>query len=197
MVMSYQPIISCYKQIKDKIQPTDKTLTVYLSPGGNLFNQEKAHELKTYDNLIFLCGHYEGVDQRALDSIIDEEISIGDYVLTGGEIPAIVLIETISRLLDGVLSNADSYKNESFSDNLLEYPQYTRPANIDNLNVPEVLLNGNHKEIYLWRLEQSIIKTLKVRPELINSIDILQLEKEKREIIKKILQKNDIDDIIF
>lgn len=197
MVMAYQPIVDCYNEVIKNVSDREKTRTIYLSPSGNLFNQEKAKELKNYDNLIFLCGHYEGVDQRAIDTIVDEEISIGDYVLTGGEIPAIVLIETISRLLDGVLSNSDSYENESFSNNLLEHPQYTRPSKIDDLDVPAVLLNGNHKEIENWRLEESVKKTIKIRPDLLKKINFDVFDKKQKEIIKKILQNSGINDIII
>ena len=135
--------------------------------GGNTLNQKKVEELSKESHLIILCGHYEGVDQRVLDKIVDEEISIGDYVLTGGEIPAMVLIDGVSRYIDGVI-NQESTKEESFSDGLLEYPQYTRPEIFEGMKVPEILLSGHHANINEWRKKQSIEITKRKRPELLN-----------------------------
>ena len=157
---------------------------VYLSPKGKVLNQNKVKELAKSQHLILLCGHYEGIDQRVLDEIVDEEISIGDYVLTGGELPAMVLIDSVSRYVEGVLSK-DSTSEESFSEskeNLLEYPEYTRPLEFRGKMVPEVLTSGNHKEIEKWRKEQSLITTYKKRPELLS-------EEQKEEAIKLINKK--------
>ena len=137
-----------------------------MSPAGKVFNQKKAEEFSKYDNLIILCGHYEGIDQRIIDIFKAEEISIGDYVLTGGEIPTMAIVDSLLRFVDGVLSS-DSLSEESFSNNLLEYPQYTRPAEFKGIKVPDVLLSGNHKEIAKWRAEKSLEKTKSVRPDLL------------------------------
>ena len=144
---------------------------IYMSPKGKVLNQNMAKELSKESHLIILCGHYEGIDQRVLDEIVDEEISIGDYVLTGGELPAMVLIDSVSRYVDGVLSNSSTVE-ESFSgeDKLLEYPEYTRPSEFHGMKVPEVLTSGNHQEIARWRREQSLITTYKKRPELLNEV---------------------------
>jgi tRNA (guanine37-N1)-methyltransferase len=142
---------------------------IYLSPTGKVLNQARAAELaRDYDNLILLCGHYEGVDRRIVDEIVDEEISIGDFVLTGGEIPACIVVDAIARLLPGVLADAECYEKESFSDEtLLEYPQYTRPYDFRGRTVPEVLLSGHHANIEKWREQKALEKTEAVRPELI------------------------------
>lgn len=144
---------------------------IYMSPKGKVLNQNMVKELSKESHLIILCGHYEGIDQRVLDEIVDEEISIGDYVLTGGELPAMVLIDSVSRYVDGVLSNSSTVE-ESFSgeDKLLEYPEYTRPSEFHGMKVPEVLTSGNHQEIARWRREQSLITTYKKRPELLNEV---------------------------
>ena len=157
---------------------------IYMSPKGKVLNQNMVKELSKESHLIILCGHYEGIDQRVLDEIVDEEISIGDYVLTGGELPAMVLIDSVSRYVDGVLSNSSTVE-ESFSgeDKLLEYPEYTRPAEFHGMKVPEVLTSGNHQEIARWRREQSLITTYKKRPELLNEV-------QKQEAINS-MNKND------
>lgn len=165
MVMSPQPIVDCHKKICQGL--TGAIRTIYLSPKGRVLTQDIAKELVRYDHLILLCGHYEGVDQRAIDLVVDDEISIGDYVLTGGEIPAIVLIETTARLVENVLPKEESHMDESFSDNLLEYPQYTRPREYAGLEVPEILLSGDHKKIERWRKEQSLQITKERRPDLL------------------------------
>ena len=133
--------------------------TIYLSPKGRVFSQAVARELLAYDELLFLCGHYEGVDQRILDTVVDEELSLGDFVLTGGELPALCIIDAVARMVPGVLAGAESYENESIYSGLLEYPQYTRPAVFEGMEVPEVLRNGNHGEIAKWQREQSLIVT--------------------------------------
>lgn len=177
MLMQAQPVYDCYKAVTEKInneastdnpQENKRNFRIfYMSPQGKTFNQEMAKELAKEDNLIFLCGHYEGIDQRVLDKIGVEEISIGDYVLTGGEFPAMVMIDTISRLVPGVLNNDTSADEESFSNrNLLEYPQYTRPEEWEGEKVPEVLLSGHHKNIEKWRLEKAIENTREKRPDL-------------------------------
>ena len=166
MLMQAQPVWDCYQSILSGIK-SEKPRILYMSPQGKTFNQEMARELSKEEDLIFLCGHYEGIDQRVLDRIGVEEVSIGDYVLTGGEFPAMVMIDTISRLVPGVLNNDTSTDEESFSDsNLLEYPQYTRPEEWDGMKVPEVLLSGHHKNIEKWRLEKAIENTKLKRPDL-------------------------------
>ena len=161
MVMMPDVIYSAYKSLE-----SSDAKVIYMSPKGKTLNQEKVEELSKENHLIILCGHYEGIDQRVLDKIVDEEISIGDYVLTGGEIPAMVLIDSVSRYVKGVLKE-DSIKEESFSNGLLEYPQYTRPEIFQGERVPEVLLSGNHQEIDKWRKEKSLEITKKNRPDLL------------------------------
>lgn len=151
---------------------------IYLNPQGKVFNQSMAVELAKEEELIFLCGHYEGIDERVLEEIVTDHISIGDYVLTGGELPAMVLMDAISRNIPGVLSNEESTIAESFSDFLLEYPQYTRPFSWREKEVPEVLLSGHHKNIEKWRREQSLIRTLKERPELLEEAKLSGKERE-------------------
>ncbi len=162
MVMMAQPIGSAI----EAVDPAHRARRIYLSPKGKTLTQEKVISLAEGEDLVLLCGHYEGVDQRAIDLFIDEEISIGDYVLTGGELPAMVLVDCVARYLDGVLSPA-SLVDESFSENLLEYPQYTRPVEYRGLTVPEVLRSGNHAAIDKWRREQAIALTKKMRPDLL------------------------------
>jgi len=162
MVIRPDVVYESYKSIGK----TNDTKTIYLSPQGKVLTQEKVKKLSKEKHLILICGHYEGIDQRVLDEIVDEEISIGDYVLTGGELPAMVLIDSVTRYIPDVL-NAESTKEESFTENLLEYPQYTRPEIFLDKKVPEVLLSGNHKEINKWRKEEAINTTKKKRPELI------------------------------
>lgn len=162
MVMMAQPIGSAI----EALDPAHQARRIYMSPKGQVFKQQKVFELLAYEHLILLCGHYEGVDQRALDLFIDEEISIGDYVLTGGELPAMVVADCVSRYVDGVISNS-SLVDESFSENLLEYPQYTRPQEYKGLAVPEILRSGDHAKIDAWRREQAIAITKKNRPDLL------------------------------
>ena len=166
MVMSAQPIVDA---ITRNTGPDFHGRRVYLSPRGRTFTQRVAEEFAREDELVLLCGHYEGVDQRALDAVIDEELSIGDYVLTGGELGALVVIDAVARLVPGVLGSDESSEDESFTTGLLEYPQYTRPADFRGAKVPQVLLGGNHADITAWRREQSLALTLKRRPELLDS----------------------------
>lgn len=163
MLMMPQPIYDAITSIEDY----EKAHKIYMSPKGNVFNQEMSKVLaKNYEHLIILCGHYEGVDQRILDTLIDEEISIGDYVLTGGELPAMVVVDAISRHIDGVLHSGESAEIESFENGLLEYPQYTKPRDFMGMVVPYVLISGDHKKVDEWRLEQSKLITEKRRPDI-------------------------------
>lgn len=166
MVMQAQPVYDAYQHIAAKAG--EYTRVIHMTPQGKVFNQSMAKELAKEENLIFLCGHYEGIDERVLEMIVTDEVSIGDYVLTGGELPAMVMIDTIARLVPGVLNNDASAVEESFSDNLLEYPQYTRPEEFRGKRVPEVLLSGHHAKIAQWRKEQSLIRTRNRRPDLLN-----------------------------
>lgn len=167
MVMQAEPIYRCFEALTKKMKPEPKKKRViYVTPQGHVFNQKMAEEFAREEELVFLCGHYEGVDERVLEEIVTDYVSIGDYVLTGGELPAMVMIDTISRLIPGVLHNQDSAETESFSDGLLEYPQYTRPETYHEKKVPEVLLSGHHKNIEAWRFEKAIERTKTFRPDL-------------------------------
>ena len=163
MLMMAQPIYDCYKSI---VNGRDNLKTYYMSPKGKKFDQQLAIQMSKLDEFNILCGHYEGVDERAIELIKAEEISIGDYVLTGGELPAMVVIDTVARFVKGVLSNDESNKDETFMNSLLEYPQYTRPYEYEGLKVPDILLCGDHKKVEEWRLEKSIEITKKNRPDL-------------------------------
>ncbi len=167
MVMTCQPIFDCYESIAKNIPEGNKTRVIYMSPKGRMFNHAVAKELSQYDNLIFLCGHYEGVDQRVIDGIVDEEISIGDYVVTGGEIPACIVIDAVSRLIDGVLPSSECYEGESVASGILEYPQYTKPREFRGMAVPEILLSGDHAKIDRWRLEEAVRVTKERRPDML------------------------------
>ena len=163
MLMMAQPIYDCYKKI---VEGKSQIKTYYMSPKGKTFNQEIAIKMSKEEEINILCGHYEGVDERALQLINAKEISIGDYVLTGGELPAMVVIDSVSRFVKGVLSNDESTSEESFMNNLLEYPQFTRPYEYEGLKVPDILLSGDHKKVAKWKLEQAIEITKKNRPDL-------------------------------
>lgn len=179
MLMAAPPIYSCYKAICD-MQKEGSRRVIYMSPRGTLFNHEKARELAEYDNLIILCGHYEGVDCRIIEEIVDEEISIGDYVLTGGEIPACIVTDAVARLVPGVLSDEECFEKESIASGLLEYPQYTRPFDFHGKTVPDVLISGHHENIDKWRLEQSLEITAKNRPDLYEKWVAAHPPKEKK-----------------
>ena len=178
MVMTCQPIYDCYSSIAAQIPEGNKKRVIYMSPKGRLFSHEVAKELSEYDDLIFLCGHYEGVDQRIIDEIVDDEISIGDYVVTGGEIPACIVIDAVSRLIDGVLASSECYEGESVASGILEYPQYTKPREFMGREVPEILLSGDHARIDRWRLEEAVNITKERRP------DMLALHPEIEESLK-------------
>ena len=170
MVMMCQPVVDCIRAVKAQGSgiAAERTRTIYLSPQGEVFTQQKARELCSYDRLILLCGHYEGIDERVLELEVDEELSVGDYVLTGGELPAAIVVDCIARLQDGVLANRECYEKESLSDGLLEHPQYTRPRVFEGLEVPEVLVNGNHALQEQWKREQALERTRRKRPDLLD-----------------------------
>ena len=172
MVMTVQPILDCYKHVAGQGRPH----TIYLSPKGKTLTQQRAIELSKLNHILLLCGHYEGVDQRVIDEIVDEEISIGDYVLTGGELAAAVMVDCVGRLLPGVLGK-DAYGDESHYNSLLEYPHYTRPAEIDGRVVPDILLSGHHANIEAWRREESLKITLERRPDLLADADLSEKDK--------------------
>ncbi len=169
MLMQAQPVYDCARHIIDRIRQDDENTSyrlIYMTPQGRTFDQNMAKELAREENLIFLCGHYEGIDERVLEEIVTDEVSIGDYVLTGGELPALVMADAISRLVPGVLGSCESAGEDSFENGLLEYPQYSRPAVWNGKSVPGILLSGDHKKVEEWRLEQSIERTRLRRPDL-------------------------------
>ena len=175
MVMQAQPIYDAYQGIAEKAQGAR---VVYMTPQGRPFTQRIAEELSQEENLVFLCGHYEGIDERIIEEIVTDEISLGDFVLTGGELAAITIIDAVSRLVPGVLGKEDSFADESFSDGLLEYPQYTRPPVFHGKEVPEILLSGHHANIAKWRREQSLIRTVKKRPDLLETAELTAKERQ-------------------
>ncbi|MDD3340419.1 MAG: tRNA (guanosine(37)-N1)-methyltransferase TrmD [Lachnospiraceae bacterium] len=175
MVMQAQPVYDAYQSIASRLEK--KPRVIYMTPQGRVFSQSVAEELAGEEDLIFLCGHYEGIDERVLEEIVTDEVSIGDYVLTGGELPAMVMIDAISRLVPGVLNNADSAEYESFHDNLLEHPQYSRPEVWRDKAVPPILLSGHHANVEAWRREQSLIRTAKRRPDLLETADLSEKER--------------------
>ena len=169
MLIQAQPIYDCYNAILKEIRENDPEANprvIYVTPQGSVFSQEKARELSSDNDIIFLCGHYEGIDERVLEEIVTDYISIGDYVLTGGELPAMVMIDAVARLVPGVLNNDESAETESFDDGLLEYPQYSRPEIWNDKKVPSVLLSGNHQNVEVWRFQKSLERTKERRPEL-------------------------------
>lgn len=185
MIMAASPIYNCYKSLYNEGEP--KPHLIYMSPKGRVFDQKKAIELSQLDRVVLLCGHYEGVDQRVIDEIVDEELSIGDFVLTGGELPALTVADAVCRMLPGVLSDDICFEEESHFAGLLEYPQYTRPAVWNGKEVPEVLLSGNHAKINDWRRIESILATLSKRPDMLKPSDLSEkdlklLKKYKIEI---------------
>jgi len=182
MVMKIEPIYRALKQIKEKIRGTVKV--ILLSPQGRKFTQSVVKELAQVKNLILLCGHYEGVDERVREYLVDEEISIGDYVLSGGELPAMVVVDAVARTLPGVLGSEDSVKEDSFYQGLLDYPQYTRPADFMGWKIPLVLLSGNHQDIKRWRRKKMLEKTLKKRADLLKEAELTPEDKELLEELK-------------
>ena len=185
MLMQAGPVYGAYRSVAEKAK--SKPRVIYLSPQGQTFSQSMAEEFAQEEELIFLCGHYEGIDERVLEEIVTDYVSIGDYVLTGGELPAMVMIDAVSRLIPGVLHNDTSAEFESFQDNLLEYPQYTRPEEWHGKKVPKILLSGHHANIEKWRREQSVIRTAERRPDLLEKADLTQKEKE---LVKTLVKEN-------
>ncbi|MBQ8342114.1 MAG: tRNA (guanosine(37)-N1)-methyltransferase TrmD [Clostridia bacterium] len=167
MLMMAPPIYDCFEAICNEVGDVPRRRVIYMSPRGKVLNQQKAADLATYDHLIILCGHYEGVDSRIIEEIVDEEVSIGDFVLTGGELPACITVDAVARLVDGVLADPECHEKESHSSGLLEYPQYTRPVEFHGRTVPDVLLSGHHANIDKWRAEQSLEITRRLRPDLV------------------------------
>ena len=178
MLMQAQPVYDAWKSVVDRIESAS-VRTVYLTPQGSVFTQTLAKELAKEQDLILLCGHYEGIDERVLEEIVTDYVSIGDYVLTGGELPAMVMVDAVSRMVPGVLSNGESGCTESFEDNLLEYPQYSRPEEWRGKRVPAVLLSGNHQKVDEWRREQSILRTKERRPDLFEKAELTPQERKK------------------
>ena len=178
MLIKPDVVYDAYNSVK-----TEKSKVIYMSPQGKVLCQNKVEELSKEEHLIILCGHYEGIDQRVLDMIVDEEISIGDYVLTGGEIPAMVLVDSVSRYVDGVITN-ESIEEESFSSGILEYPQYTRPEVFEGIQIPEVLKSGHHENIKKWRRKEALKNTFNKRPELLNNIELTEEEKKYIDSLK-------------
>lgn len=198
MVIKAEPVYKSYLFLEEKIRRSkpensdfQKPRVVYVTPQGKIFNQSMAEEFAALDDLVILCGHYEGIDERVLELIVTDNVSIGDYILTGGELPAMVMIDAISRLIPGVLNNNTSPEDESLKDNLLEYPQYTRPEVFMGLRVPEVLLSGHHANIEAWRREQSIIRTLQRRPDLLENASLSETDKKfLAKLMKETKQEN-------
>ncbi len=164
MLMQAEPVYLCVQDVKERISGSARV--IYVTPQGRTFNQKMAEEFAKEDDLIFLCGHYEGIDERVIEEVVTDQVSIGDYVLTGGELPSLVMIDAIARLVPGVLGSGESAGDESFEDGLLEYPQYSRPAEWRGRKVPDVLLSGDHKKVFEWRRQQSILRTKERRPDL-------------------------------
>ena len=199
MLMQAEPVYQCYEAVKKKIETkallsdpdTRKSpRVIYLSPQGKTFNQTMAEEFAQEEDLVFLCGHYEGIDERVLNEVVTDYVSIGDYVLTGGELPAMIMIDAISRLVPGVLHNDVSAEFESFQDNLLEYPQYSRPEIWHDRQVPPILLSGHHANVEKWRREQSVIRTAKWRPDLLEDAELTMKE---RELAEEIIENREKD----
>ena len=191
MLMAPDPVVSCYEHVCSGIEKKGgekKARVLYMTPVGRTFDQRMAEELSKEEDVILLCGHYEGIDERAIDLIVTDRVSIGDFVLTGGELPAMMIIDAVSRLVPGVLGSDESAFDESFTDGLLEYPQYTRPPEYRGLTVPEVLLSGHHQNISDWRFEQSLLRTKQIRPELYEAY-IESHEEELKKYMKRTKQR--------
>ena len=176
MVMQAEPVYLAYQSVAEKLPKKPKVL--YMSPQGKVFNQRMAEELAQEEEIVFLCGHYEGIDERVIEEIVTDPVSIGDYVLTGGELPALVIMDAVSRLVGGVLHNEDSAEFDSFHDNLLEYPQYSRPEVWRDKAVPPILMSGHHANVEKWRREQSLIRTLERRPDLLENANLTKQDKK-------------------
>lgn len=176
MLMQAQPVYDAYMSVAEDL--SYKPLTIYMSPQGRVFNQAEAVDMSKNEHIVIICGHYEGLDQRLIDEIVDMELSIGDFVLTGGELPAMAVIDAVSRLIPGVLATEGSYENESHFNGLLEYPQYTRPPIWRGREIPEVLISGHHANIEKWKREQSLLNTLKKRPDLLEKADLTKADIE-------------------
>ena len=185
MLMQAQPVYNAYMSVANGL--SYKPLTIYMSPQGRVFDQGTALDLSKEGHIILLCGHYEGIDQRVIDEIVDMELSIGDFVLTGGEIPAMAVIDTVSRLIPGVLAASTSYENESHFNGLLEYPQYTHPREWHGREIPEILISGHHAKIEEWKREQSLINTFNKRPDM---LDRAELTKKDIQFIEKLKENN-------
>ncbi len=176
MLMQAQPVYDAYMSVVNGL--SYKPLTVYMSPQGKVFDQKTACNLSENEHIILLCGHYEGIDQRVIDEIVDMELSVGDFVLTGGEIPAMAVVDTVSRLIPGVLAAEESYENESHYNGLLEYPQYTRPPVWHGKEIPEILVSGHHANIEKWKHEQALLNTLKKRPDMLKKAELTKADEE-------------------
>ncbi len=187
MLMQAQPVYDAYMSVAEKLPK--KPLTIYMTPQGKVFDQKTAVDLSKEENIVILCGHYEGVDQRVIDEIVDMELSVGDFVLTGGELPAMSVIDAVSRLVPGVLSEESSYENESHFNGLLEYPQYTRPPVWHGREIPEILISGHHANIEKWKREQSLLTTLKKRPDMLMRAE---LTKDDKKFLDKIKGKEEM-----
>ena len=183
MVMQAEPMIGAIKQAK---KGSKRPYTIFMSPQGKIFNQAKAVELSRKEHLVIICGRYEGIDQRVIDTEVDEECSVGAYILSGGELPALMIMDSIARTIEGVLGDADSAKKDTFSNGLLKYPQYTRPESSTYGEVPKILLSGDHESIRRWQLKQSILKTRKNRPDL---LEIRTLDEEEQELLEEIIHE--------
>ena len=183
MLMTPQPIYDAYQSIVKDLDY--KPYTIYMSPQGSVFKQEKAVELSKHEHIVILCGHYEGIDQRIIDMLVDEEISIGDFVLTGGEIPAMAVIDAVSRMIPGVLASEGAYENESHFSGLLEHPQYTRPEEFMGMKIPDVLISGHHAKIEEWKRLEAIRNTFNKRPDMLEKVELTKKEKEFLETLKK------------
>lgn len=192
MVMQAEPVYRAYTDLTARIGHRPRL--VYLTPQGKTFTQQMAKELALEEDLVFLCGHYEGIDERVLDEIATDYISIGDYVLTGGELPSMVLMDSISRMVPGVLSNQESGETESFSGSLLEYPQYSRPEVWHDTATPPVLMSGHHANVERWRRDQSLYRTLKHRPDLLDGVE---LDKKDRKFLRELLEKEPVEQLPF
>ena len=192
MVMQAEPVYRAYTDLAARIGHRPRL--VYLTPQGKTFTQQMAKELALKEDLVFLCGHYEGIDERVLDEIATDYISIGDYVLTGGELPSMVLMDSISRMVPGVLSNQESGETESFSGSLLEYPQYSRPEVWHDTATPPVLMSGHHANVERWRRDQSLYRTLKHRPDLLDGVE---LDKKDRKFLRELLEKEPVEQLPF